>query len=156
VVVHEYSSDNDEQIQEVDEIEEIDKALEELKKKVREAEAVASKKAMKSLEALQAEHRHMVNKRRECVIGLRKKYKIKVEGAANENEIPEPVETFEKMQKLYSWSQGFMKRLKENECIKPTPVQIQTIPAMVARKSAVVLAETGSGKSLAFIAPLLH
>jgi superfamily II DNA/RNA helicase len=27
---------------------------------------------------------------------------------------------------------------------------------MFARKSAVVLAETGSGKSLAFITPLLH
>lgn len=49
-----------------------------------------------------------------------------------------------------------MRRLKENECIKPTPVQIQAIPALFAKKSSVVLAETGSGKSLAFIAPLLH
>lgn len=30
------------------------------------------------------------------------------------------------------------------------------IPVLFARKSAVILAETGSGKSLAFIAPLLH
>jgi superfamily II DNA/RNA helicase len=33
---------------------------------------------------------------------------------------------------------------------------MQTVPVMFARQSAVVLAETGSGKSLAFIAPLLH
>jgi superfamily II DNA/RNA helicase len=49
-----------------------------------------------------------------------------------------------------------MRRLKENECLKPTPVQMQTIPIMFSGKSAVVLAETGSGKSLAFITPLLH
>lgn len=51
-----------------------------------------------------------------------------------------------------------MRRLKENECIKPTPVQMQTIPIMFSpdKLSSVILAETGSGKSLAFIAPLLH
>ncbi len=75
---------------------------------------------------------------------------------SNESDVPEPIETFERMQKTYGWSEGFMKRLKENECYNPTPVQIQTIPVIFAKKSAVVLAETGSGKSLAFIAPLLH
>jgi len=33
---------------------------------------------------------------------------------------------------------------------------MQAIPALVGRRSAIVLAETGSGKSLAFIAPLLE
>lgn len=33
---------------------------------------------------------------------------------------------------------------------------MQTIPLMFAGQSAVVLAETGSGKSLAFITPMLH
>lgn len=33
---------------------------------------------------------------------------------------------------------------------------MQTIPVLVQRRSAIVLAETGSGKSLAFIAPMLH
>ncbi len=49
------------------------------------------------------------------------RHKIKVDGPG---EVPEPIETFEKMQKTYGWSEGFMRRLKENECIKPTPVQI--------------------------------
>lgn len=33
---------------------------------------------------------------------------------------------------------------------------MQAIPVLMERRSAIVLAETGSGKSLAFIAPLLH
>jgi superfamily II DNA/RNA helicase len=62
------------------------------------------------------------------------------------------------MQKVFGFNPVFMRRLKENECIKPTPVQMQTIPIMFSpdKLSSVILAETGSGKSLAFIAPLLH
>jgi len=33
---------------------------------------------------------------------------------------------------------------------------MQAIPVLFNRRSAIVLAETGSGKSLAFIAPMLH
>ena len=39
---------------------------------------------------------------------------------------------------------------------RPTPIQMQAIPILFQRKDAIFLAETGSGKSLAFIAPLLH
>lgn len=70
--------------------------------------------------------------------------------------MPEPCDNFKKMQELYGFSAVFMRRLKENECYKPTPVQVQSIPILFAKKNAIVLAETGSGKSLAFIAPLMH
>lgn len=33
---------------------------------------------------------------------------------------------------------------------------MQAIPIMFSKRSAIILAETGSGKSLAFITPLLH
>ncbi len=33
---------------------------------------------------------------------------------------------------------------------------MQAIPVLFNKRSAIVLAETGSGKSLSFIAPLLH
>ena len=33
---------------------------------------------------------------------------------------------------------------------------MQAIPAIFSKRSSIILAETGSGKSLAFIAPLLH
>ena len=39
---------------------------------------------------------------------------------------------------------------------RPSPVQMQGIPILFEKRDAIVLAETGSGKSLAFIAPLVH
>jgi ATP-dependent RNA helicase RhlE len=39
---------------------------------------------------------------------------------------------------------------------RPFPVQEQTIPAVLAGKDLVVQAETGSGKTIAFLAPLLR
>ena len=57
---------------------------------------------------MQAQFKHLKNKRREALISLKKLFKIKVEGAANESEVPEPVETFEKMQKKFDLSPQFM------------------------------------------------
>jgi ATP-dependent RNA helicase DDX52/ROK1 len=39
---------------------------------------------------------------------------------------------------------------------KPTPVQMQAIPVLCSKRSAIILAETGSGKSMAFALPLLE
>ena len=49
-----------------------------------------------------------------------------------------------------------MRGVKEGRYIKPTPVQMQAIPVIMESRDAIVLAETGSGKSLAFFAPLLE
>lgn len=49
-----------------------------------------------------------------------------------------------------------MSKVKEAGYKKPTPSQMQGIPVLFSKRSAIILAETGSGKSLAFIAPLLH
>jgi superfamily II DNA/RNA helicase len=38
----------------------------------------------------------------------------------------------------------------------PTAVQIASIPILFAKRSAMILAETGSGKSLAFIVPMVE
>ena len=40
--------------------------------------------------------------------------------------------------------------------VRPTPVQMQAVPILFEKKDAIVLAETGSGKSLAFVTPLVH
>jgi superfamily II DNA/RNA helicase len=40
--------------------------------------------------------------------------------------------------------------------MQPTPVQMQAIPIISSKRSAIILAETGSGKSLAFAVPLLE
>lgn len=50
----------------------------------------------------------------------------------------------------------FLQAVTSQGYTAPTPVQMQAVPVLAARRSAIVLAETGSGKSLAFIAPLLE
>jgi ATP-dependent RNA helicase RhlE len=40
--------------------------------------------------------------------------------------------------------------------IKPFPVQEQTIPAVLDGKDCVIQAQTGSGKTIAFLAPIIH
>jgi len=49
-----------------------------------------------------------------------------------------------------------MTKIKEAGYKHPTPVQMQAIPVLFSRRNAIILAETGSGKSLSFIGPLLH
>lgn len=46
--------------------------------------------------------------------------------------------------------------LSEQGLRVPTPVQNQSIPALLEGKGVVAVAETGSGKTLAFVLPLLH
>lgn len=49
-----------------------------------------------------------------------------------------------------------MKRIQEEIQFKtPTPIQMQTIPVIAKRRDVMALAETGSGKSLSFILPIL-
>lgn len=70
--------------------------------------------------------------------------------------MPELQDCFTKLKEKYSLSKGFMDKLKKQGYTRPTPVQMQAIPILFEKRDAIVLAETGSGKSLAFIAPLLH
>ena len=50
---------------------------------------------MKELEELQVQHKHLVNKRREELLAIMQKHKIKVDGG--HGEVTEHIETFEKM-----------------------------------------------------------
>jgi len=58
------------------------------------------------------------------------------------------------MKKAYGLSDQFMKDIAQMGYQKPTPVQIGAVPILMAKRNAMILAETGSGKSLAFILPL--
>ncbi len=46
--------------------------------------------------------------------------------------------------------------LAQNKLTQPTPVQAQSIPAQLDGKDVVVTAQTGTGKTLAFVLPLLE
>lgn len=64
------------------------------------------------------DYKKAIEARKEAVNKLRKKYRIKVEG----DDIPEPLDSFFKLQKKCQLSEGFMQKLKDNKFLKPTPV----------------------------------
>ena len=49
----------------------------------------------------------------------------------------------------------FLQGLREKSYTAPTPVQEKTIPLILQKKDVVVCAKTGSGKSIAFLLPIL-
>ncbi|XP_071516080.1 probable ATP-dependent RNA helicase DDX46 isoform X2 [Panulirus ornatus] len=73
---------------------------------------------------------------------------IKVKGQG----CPKPIKT---------WAQcGVSKRilevLKKNSYEKPTPIQVQAIPAIMKGRDVIGIAKTGSGKTLAFLLPMFR
>ena len=110
--------------------------------------AEGSKKQTKYMEV----YKTLSNQRSEALLKLQKSYKIKVNGDL----VPEMLDTFSKMKDAYDISDGFIAKVKKAGFKRPTPVQMQAIPILFEKRDAIVLAETGSGKSLAFIAPLIH
>ncbi|EPZ36844.1 DNA/RNA helicase, DEAD/DEAH box type domain-containing protein [Rozella allomycis CSF55] len=73
-----------------------------------------------------------------------------VDGRKNGNE---PLaESFEEM----DLNPKIKEVLAESGFRRPTEIQAMAIPKLMQRKSAVIAAETGSGKSLAYMLPLVH
>ena len=52
--------------------------------------------------------------------------------------------------------EGVIKMLKENGIVSPTPVQEKTIPKILKGKDLIAQAQTGTGKTLAFILPIIE
>ena len=50
---------------------------------------------------------------------------------------------------------SILEKLKENKIIEPTLVQAQSIPVIQAKKSLIFQSETGTGKTLAYLLPLV-
>jgi len=49
-----------------------------------------------------------------------------------------------------------MDNLKKHNYEKPTPIQTQAIPAIMAGRDLIGIAKTGSGKTLAFLLPMFR
>ena len=93
-----------------------------------------------------------MGRKTEWTAHIRKKFKIHVEG----DRIPTPLDSFEKIQKLLKLDAAIMKRIKEQIQFKhPTPIQMQTIPIIAKKRDVIALAETGSGKTLSFVLPIV-
>ncbi|XP_053658649.1 probable ATP-dependent RNA helicase DDX52 [Anopheles marshallii] len=106
------------------------------------------KRKEKSTGKMKVNNVHRINQ-------LRNEFKIHVKKSRHSPEVPNIIETFDQL----STECGLSNRLVSNilACYsKPTPVQMQAIPILLKTHSLHALAPTGSGKTAAFLIPILH
>jgi len=75
--------------------------------------------------------------------------KIHLQGS----DVPTPVSEWIQLCERYSISEAMLNNISYNH---PTPVQMQTIPLMLENREVLSCAPTGSGKTAAFLIPILH
>uniref|UniRef100_A0A6B2EFK4 ATP-dependent RNA helicase DDX42 n=1 Tax=Phlebotomus kandelakii TaxID=1109342 RepID=A0A6B2EFK4_9DIPT len=81
------------------------------------------------------------------VDNLRKALGIKVTGLVP----PHPVASFAH----FNFDENLMKAIRKADYTQPTPIQAQAIPAALGGRDLIGIAKTGSGKTAAFIWPML-
>lgn len=97
-----------------------------------------------SLKRLKQLHNEKVNR-------IRHQNRINVHGT----DIPDPVSTFEELQKEYDLDPRIIHNIKAAGFQTPTPIQMQAVPLMMHKREILACAPTGSGKTMAFCLPLL-
>ncbi|KAK2181164.1 hypothetical protein NP493_409g08051 [Ridgeia piscesae] len=90
--------------------------------------------------------------KREQMSHFRHQHHIHVHGT----DLPDPVATFKELQESYSIHPQLMRNVAALGFDSPTPIQMQAIPAMLQGRELLACAPTGSGKTAAFILPILH
>ncbi|KAI8382427.1 P-loop containing nucleoside triphosphate hydrolase protein [Blakeslea trispora] len=84
---------------------------------------------------------------------FRKQQKIKVYGT----DVPNPFRSFEDLASpAYNLSTILYNNLMTVKYTTPTPVQMQSIPIMLKGRDLMSCAPTGSGKTMAYLLPILH
>ncbi|XP_049521430.1 probable ATP-dependent RNA helicase DDX52 isoform X1 [Dermacentor silvarum] len=80
-----------------------------------------------------------------------KRQRIRAKGT----DVPALLETFEELATRYKISRVLLRNVKDLGYEAPTPVQRQAIPAMLERRELLCCAPTGSGKTAAFLIPII-
>lgn len=84
---------------------------------------------------------------------FRKQHKIKVYGT----DVPNPFRTFEDLASpAYDLAPVLYNNLMTAKYNSPTPVQMQSIPIVLKGRDVMSCAPTGSGKTMAFLLPILQ
>ncbi|KAA3678240.1 ATP-dependent RNA helicase DDX52/ROK1 [Paragonimus westermani] len=83
--------------------------------------------------------------------------KISRTATTSSNDLPLPVTKFAKLLSLHpEFSQQLLKNIEELSFALPTPVQAQSIPVMLQHLNLLACAPTGSGKTAAYLIPILQ
>ncbi|XP_077415390.1 ATP-dependent RNA helicase DDX42 isoform X2 [Vanacampus margaritifer] len=81
------------------------------------------------------------------VVELRQKLNLRISGAAP----PKPCTSFAH----FSFDEQLMHQIRKSEYTQPTPIQCQGVPIALSGRDMIGIAKTGSGKTAAFIWPML-
>ncbi|XP_058116917.1 ATP-dependent RNA helicase DDX42 [Anopheles ziemanni] len=92
-------------------------------------------------------HEDIVNLSHAKVQELRQTLGVKVSGPLP----PHPVTSFAH----FGFDESLMKAIRKSEYSQPTPIQAQAIPAALSGRDIIGIAKTGSGKTAAFLWPML-
>lgn len=82
---------------------------------------------------------------------FRKKHNIHVSGS----NIPSPLQSFTELKTRHSCKSYLLRNLAELGIKEPTPIQRQAIPVLLSGRECFACAPTGSGKTFAFVCPIL-
>ncbi|XP_064620528.1 probable ATP-dependent RNA helicase DDX52 [Lineus longissimus] len=90
--------------------------------------------------------------KQEKINGFRRQHRIHAYGT----DIPDPFAKFSQLEEEYHLHSRVVKNIGESGYDAPTPIQMQAIPVMMMRREILACAPTGSGKTAAFLIPVLH
>ncbi|KAM9296411.1 ATP-dependent RNA helicase DDX42 [Gastrophryne carolinensis] len=93
------------------------------------------------------EHEEITALTPQLVVELRNKLNLRVSGAAP----PRPASSFAH----FGFDEQLMHQIRKSEYTQPTPIQCQGVPVALSGRDLIGIAKTGSGKTAAFIWPIM-
>ncbi|XP_034174993.1 DExD-box helicase 52 [Osmia lignaria lignaria] len=90
--------------------------------------------------------------KQEKINQFRNQHRISITGSR----IPEPISEFIKLSTCYGVSEQLLNNVINCGYVHPTPIQMQAIPIMLQNRQVLACAPTGSGKTAAFLLPIIH
>ena len=108
------------------------------------------------------------NKNKKCKVALTEEKRLKLEKekinqfrnhhhiSVTGNGIPKPISEFDELSTTYNISKKLIHNITNCGYKCPTPIQMQAIPAMLQGRNVLACAPTGSGKTAAFLLPIIH
>ncbi|CAL7933626.1 unnamed protein product [Xylocopa violacea] len=108
------------------------------------------------------------NRKKECKVSMTEEKRLKLEQekmnelrnknriSVTGNRIPGPISEFIELSTVYNVPEKLLNNIISCGYMHPTPIQMQAIPAMLQGRQILACAPTGSGKTAAFLLPIIH